>query len=101
MVCILLTVDAVQLFLNPFFHRAFEFTEIEVDGFQYWQIIPHRDQHFHRMVDYLILAGIIIGFIIRIRRAPKLQRERYTVVLFALILVSVWETAYILFRCAA
>ena len=96
MASILLAVDAVQLLLNPFFHHAFELTEIEVDGFPYWQMVPRWGQHFHRAVDYLILAGIIVGFIIRIRRAPKLQRERYTVVLLALILVSVWETAYII-----
>lgn len=92
----LLTVDAVQLTLNLFFHHAFELTEIEVDGFPYWQMVPHWGQQFHRAVDYLILAAIIIGFIIRLRRTPKLQRERYSVILFALILVSVWETAYII-----
>ena len=92
---ILLTVDVVQLLLNLVFHHAFELTEIEVDGFPYWDMIPRWGQQFHRAVDYLILAGIIIGFIIQLRRAPKFQKERYSVILFALILVSVWETAYI------
>ncbi len=93
---ILLAADTVQLLLNPFFRHAFGLTEIEVDGFPYWQMVPHWGQQFHRAADYLILAGIIIGFIVRSRRAPKLQRERYSVILFALILVSVWETAYII-----
>ena len=92
---ILLTIDTVQLVLNLFFRHAFELTEIEVDGFPYWKMIPLWGQQFHRAVDYLILGGIIIGFIIRLRRAPKFQKERYSVILFALILVSVWETAYI------
>ena len=92
---ILLTVDVVQLLLNLVFHHAFDLTEIEVDGFPYWDMIPYWGQQFHRAVDYLILAGIIIGFIIQLRRAPKFQKERYSVILFALILVSVWETAYI------
>ena len=91
----LLTVDVVQLLLNLFFHHAFELTEIEVDGFPYWDMIPRWGQQFHRAVDYLILAGIIIGFIILLVQAPKLQKERYSVILFTLILVSAWETAYI------
>ena len=92
---VLLTVDVIQLVLNLFFHHAFEITEIEVDGFPYWKMIPLWGQQFHRAVDYLILAGIIIGFFIRLAQAPKLQKERYSVILFALILVSAWETAYI------
>ena len=92
---ILLTVDVVQLLLNLFFHHAFEITEIEVDGFPYYKMIPHLGQQFHRAVDYLLLAGIVIGFIILLVRAPKLQKERYSVILFTLILVTAWETAYI------
>lgn len=92
---LLLTIDVIQLLLNLLFHHAFELAEIEVDGFPYWKMVPLWGQQFHRAVDYLILAGIIIGFIIRLRRTPKLQRERYSVILFALILVSAWETAYI------
>ena len=91
----LLTVDVVQMLLNPFFHHAFELAEIEVDGFPYWKMIPLWGQQFHRAVDYLILAGIIVGFFIRLRRAPKLQKERYSVILATLILVTAWETAYI------
>ena len=44
----LLTVDVVQLLLNLFFHHAFELTEIEVDGFPYWDMIPKCGQQFHR-----------------------------------------------------
>ncbi len=91
----LLAADVIQLLLNPFFHHAFRITEIELDGFPYWKMVPLWGQQIHRAVDYLILAGIILGFIIRLRRAPKLQREQYSVILFALILVSFWETAYI------
>ena len=91
----LLTVDVIQLLLNPFFHHAFDITEIEVDSFPYYKMIPLLGQQFHRAVDYLLLAGIIIGFVILLIRAPKLQKERYSVILFALVLVTAWETAYI------
>ena len=91
----LLLVDMVQLLLNPVFHHAFRITEIEVDGFPYYKMIPLLGQQFHRVVDYSILAGIIVVFVIRLIRAPRLQAERYWVILFALILVTAWETAYI------
>lgn len=91
----LLTVDVVQLLLNLFFHHAFEITEIEVDGFPYYRMIPLLGLQFHRAVDYLLLAGIIVWFVILLVKAPKLQKERYSVILFALILVTAWETAYI------
>ncbi len=92
---ILLTVNIVQLLLNPFFHHAFEITAIEVDGFPYYRTIPLAGQHFHRIVDYLLLAGIVIGYIILLVKAPKLRKERYSVILFVLILVTAWETSYI------
>lgn len=91
----LFLVDVVQLLLNPLLHHAFEITAIDVDGFPYYKMIPHLGQTFHRAVDYLLLTGIILVFVIRMCRAPKLQMERYSVILLALLLVTVWETAYI------
>jgi len=91
----LLLADMIQLLLNPFLHHAFDITEIEVDGFPYFKMIPHLGQQFHRAVDYLILAGIIVNFIIKLVRAPRLQTERYWVILVTLILVTAWETVYI------
>ena len=92
---ILLTIDIVQLLLNLFTHHAFEITETEVDGFAYYKMNPLMGQQFHRGVDYTLLAGIVIGFIILLRKAPKLQKERYSVILFILLLVIAWETVYI------
>ena len=91
----LLLADMVQLLLNPFLRHAFDITEIEVDGFPYYKMIPHLGQQFHRVVDYLILACIIAIFIIRLVRAPRLQAERYWVILVTLLLVTAWETVYI------
>ena len=91
----LLTVDVVQLLLNPLFHHAFEVSPIEVDGFDYYTMTPLIGQRFHRAVDYLLLACIVVTFVIRVFRTPRLQRERYTVILGALIFVTVWETVYI------
>lgn len=91
----LLMIDVIQLLLNPFFHHAFRVKETQVEGFPYYDMVPLWGQQFHRAVDYLLLAGVIVTFIIRVIRAPRLQRQRYSVVLFALVLVSAWETAYI------
>jgi diguanylate cyclase (GGDEF)-like protein len=90
-----LLADMVQLLLNPFLHHAFDITEIEVDGFPYFKMIPHLGQQVHRVIDYLILAGIIVVFIIRLVKAPRLQTERYWVILVTLLLVTAWETVYI------
>jgi diguanylate cyclase (GGDEF)-like protein len=90
-----LLADMVQLLLNPFLHHAFDITEIEVDGFPYFKMIPHLWQQAHRVIDYLILAGIIVAFIIRLVKAPRLQTERYWVILVTLLLVTAWETVYI------
>ena len=91
----LLTVDVIQLLLNLFTHHAFRLVETQVEGFPYYDMIPLWGQQFHRAVDYLLLVGVIVTFIIRVIRAPKLQKQRYSVILFALLLVSAWETAYI------
>ena len=91
----LLAIDVIQLLLNLFTHHAFRLVETSVEGYPYFDMVPLWGQQFHRAVDYLLLAGVIVTFIIRIIRVPKLQKQRYSVILFALILVSVWETAYI------
>ena len=91
----LILVDVIQLLLNLFTHHAFLLTETQVEGFPYYDMIPLAGQQFHRAVDYLLLAAVIVVFVIRIIRAPRLQKQRYYVILFALVLVAVWETAYI------
>ena len=91
----LLLADVVQLLLNLFFHHAFRLAEVEVDGYPYYRMIPLWGQQFHRALDYVLLAGVIGTFIIRLIRAPRLQTEQYSVILFALVLVTAWETAYI------
>ena len=91
----LLLVDVIQLLLNPAFGHAFRIKEIEVEGFPYYQMVPLFGQQFHRAVDYLLLAGIIVVYIYMLVHVPRLQTERYWVILFALVLVSAWETAYI------
>ena len=91
----LMLVDVVQLLLNPFFHHAFDIRAIEVYGYAYYQLVPHLGQTFHRVVDYGILAGIMGVYVSRLIKSPRLQSERYSVILISLVLVTIWETLYI------
>ena len=90
-----LLADVVQLLLNPVFHHAFEINPIQVDSYDYYKMTPLIGQQFHRLVDYALLAAIIAIFVIRVIRTPKLQKERYWIILVTLIIVTLWETAYI------
>ena len=95
---LLLLADVVQLLLNPVFHHAFEVQAIELYGYDYYQMIPHLGQQFHRLVDYGLLAVIIGIFVHRTVKSPQLQSERYSVILLSLGVVTAWETMYIISR---
>ena len=91
----LLLADAVQLLLNPTLHHAFELVPVQVNDFDYYKLKPLLGQSFHRLADYGILAGIIVVFAVKVVRSPRLQTERYSVILITMILVTIWETVYI------
>lgn len=91
----LLVADGVQLLLNPVFHHAFEISPVQVEGYDYYKMTPLLGQQFHRLVDYALLAAIIVIFVIRVIRTPRLQKERYWIILVSLIVATLWETAYI------
>lgn len=91
----LLLADVIQLLLNPFFHHAFNLVPVEVNGFDYYKLEPLLGQTFHRLVDYGILAGILAVFAVKTVRSPRLQTERYSVILVTILVVTAWETAYI------
>ena len=91
----LLLADVVQLLLNPVFHHAFNLVPVEVGGFDYYKLDPLTGQSFHRLVDYGILAGILGIFAVKTVRSPRLQTERYSVILITILVVTGWETAYI------
>ena len=90
----LVLINVVQLMLNPVFHHAFTVTEIELDGLPYFEMIPYTGQQIHRAVDYLLLVGVAVTFAVWLIRAPRLQKERYSVILLTLVAATVWETAY-------
>ena len=90
-----LVIDVVQMLCNPFFHHAFRTTPILVDGTDYYLLLPYLGQTYHRVVDYGILAAVIVIFIVKMIRSPRIDMERYFVILAALIITAIWETVYI------
>ena len=95
---VLLLADAVQLLLNPVFRHAFEVQAIELYGYGYYQMIPHLGMQIHWLVDYGLLAVIIGIFAYRTFTSPRLQSERYSVILLGLAAATVWETIYVISR---
>ena len=91
----LLAADSLQLLLNTVTGHAFSTRPIQVDGFDYYQLIPLFGQGLHRLIDYGIILMVILIFALKLAKAPRVYAERYAVVLMALLFVVLWETFYI------
>ena len=94
----LLILDIIQLILNPYFHHAFEVEEILVDGLPYFRLIPHIGQTVHRIILYGVLATVLVIFLVKVIRTPRIYSERYSVILFTVVAAAVWESVYIFSR---
>lgn len=94
----LLSLDFIQMFLNLFFGHAFDVEAIEVQGFPYYRLVPFWGQTVHRIVDYSIFFCVVCIFIITIARTAKIYRERYRIILFAMLLIGIWQSFYIISR---
>ena len=94
----LLILDVVQLLLNPVFHHAFDNEAILVGGATYFRLLPYVGQSFHRIVDYGIFAAALIIFFLKALRSPRINSERYSVILAAMVFTGLWQTFYIFSR---
>ncbi|MBR6402174.1 MAG: EAL domain-containing protein [Eubacterium sp.] len=90
--------DFIQYIVNIFTGHVFDTRLIEADGADYYQLVPYLGQTFHRILDYGILAIVLIIFIVKTIRSPKIYAERYLVILITMVVVSAWETYYIFSR---
>ena len=95
---ILLFIDTVQLLLNNIFGHAFSLEKTEVDGYAYYKLVPHIGQVFHRIVDYGTIFCVFLIFTIIIIRISRIYREKYSIILISLIVVTIWQTYYIFSR---
>ena len=92
---LVLILDIISLALNPFFGHAFTTEAIMVEGRAYYRLVPFIGQTIHRVVDYGILAISILIFVIKLFRSPRIESERYSVILFTMLFTTAWESAYI------
>ena len=95
-----LAADAVQMILNPISHHAFDVTPVDVEGYDYYKMIPYAGQTVHRIVDYICFFCVILIFIIATVKSPKINRERFVVILATMIGVGIVQTYNIFFQYA-
>ncbi len=98
LVWLLLIADVVQYALNPFFHWTFTTEVIPLYGFNYYRMVPGLGQTLHRILDYGIFAAVLIIFLVKTIRAPRIYSERYSVILLSMIMGGIWQTFYIFSR---
>ena len=91
----LLTLDAIQLLCNPFFHHAFDLTAVRVSGADYFKLVPYMGQSFHRALCYGVFIASVVIFFWKMVTAPRLYFERYAVIFFSMFSIGLWETFYI------
>ena len=90
--------DILQLLLNTVFGHAFSTEAVLVDGFNYYRLIPYWGQTIHRVVDYTVFLAVLIIFIAKIARSPKIYMERYFVILATMLVTGGLQTYYIFSR---
>ena len=94
-ISILLVADMIQLLLNMVFGHAFRINEIMAYGKPYYIMTPLWGQNIHRIICYGAILCVMMVFLVRSIKVPRLYKERYIVILVSLILVTLWETFYI------
>ena len=95
---ILLGIDAVQLLLNIQTGHAFSTEVVIAYGAPYYRLVPYLGQAFHRIVDYGILAAVLVAFFVKGLRSPRIDAERYGVIFLSMVATTVWESIYIFSR---
>ena len=94
----LLTLDVVQYLINPFTKHVFDLRPIPFEGKIYYSLVPGIGQAYHRIVVYGVFLAVILVYIMTAIHTSKIYRERYTIILAALICLGVWESYYIFSR---
>ncbi len=97
-VYLVLAADLVQIILNPLFHHAFGVERIMVRGLPYYLLVPHWGQVIHRIIDYAVFGAVVLIFLLASVKTAKIYREKYTALLFAMLVVGAWQTFYIFTR---
>ena len=93
-----LAIDVFQYLLNPFFGQAFGTEAVMVEGLSYYRLLPYIGQTFHRLLDYSIFIGVLIVFLVKAIRTPRITAERYWLILVSMAAIGLWQTFYIFSR---
>ena len=93
-----LIIDVVQLLLNPIFGHAFDTEMIMAYGAPYYRLVPFAGLTFHRLVDYGIFFAVLVIFVVKLLRSPRIYTERYSIILLSMVFTGLWETFYIFSR---
>lgn len=94
-VYVVLILDAIQLLLNIAFGHAFYMVSVEEAGQLYYNFAAVKGfsgQLVHRIVDYVILGGVMLVFLLKTILTPKVYSERYFVILLAMVAVAIWQS---------
>ena len=94
----ILFADGLQLMLNPKFYHAFDIVLTEYDNSMFYTLVPYVGQTIHRIVDYTILGGVIVIFIVKTFTSSRVNSERYWIILLVMLAVTAWESFYIFSR---
>lgn len=92
----ILTLDMIQVLLNLTTGHVFSMEFVQAYGGEYYQFVALWGQSIHRIVDYVILGGVVITFLIKTIVSPKAYMERYLVILILMVAVAVWQSIYII-----
>ena len=98
LVCTLFGADFIQYALNPFLKFTFTTEKILVENKAYFRLVPRLGQTYHRVVCYGLFLAILIVFIIKTIKSPKVYRDKYVVIVLSIIATGAVESYYIFSR---
>ena len=93
---VLLLADAIQLLVNIQTGHAFYIKLIEVEGAGFfYDMFPLVGQTVHRILDYSLIAIVMVVFLLKAIKTSRVYSEKYWVILLAMVVTTIWETIYI------
>ena len=95
MIYSLFGIDLLHYALNPYIGLSFATEKIIVEGRAYYRLVPYIGQAYHRVVCYSLFIASIIIFVVVTSKASKVYVEKYTVILFSMVITGAIESYYI------
>ena len=90
--------DIIQYALNPFLKFTFATEKILVENKAYFRLVPKLGQTYHRVVCYGLFLAILIVFIVKMIKSPKVYRDKYVVIVISIMITGAVESYYIFSR---